>query len=80
MKYTDVVKTAPKAVMSHVDKNGAAYTLFNTDNMQDTGLYQLIIPVSRFDEAKLLPVEKTIYFSRYIREAIEEGKLVSLRP
>lgn len=38
----------------------------------------LTIPVKKFDDAKLQPNDKTIYFTRYIREAIEEGNVVGM--
>jgi len=76
MKYTEVVKTAQTAVISHVTKNGVVYDLMDGDKPR----YTITIPFELIEDAKLMPSEKTIYLSRLIRKVIEgdKGEIVCL--
>lgn len=62
MKYTEIVKKCKIITMQHVSKNGVVYIL--SGDGPET--YMLTIPIH------------SIYFARYIREAIDENNLIAL--
>lgn len=74
MKYTEIVKKCKIITMQHVSKNGVVYIL--SGDGPET--YMLTIPIHKLDDAKLQPIDKSIYFARYIREAIDENNLIAL--
>ncbi len=76
MKYTEIVKKCPKATMQHVSKDGVVY-LLTGDGPEK---YMLTIPVHKLDDAKLQPSDKSVYFARIIREAVDAGCVLDLTP